>query len=256
MFVPPDLAARDEVLCSTGVSLFTGLCVSGTAGFAIGALSTSGSRVFADCETDRSFGPSAARAPAARISSSVSLGGADFFSRGLDLCGVGVVDSEASCSEGCGVCVERSDFFSRATITSCACIFPMRTTLKSITGKNRFSMTPPDKRFSPFTTLFHETLPISTRRTLLHVNHRQRKPQLQFVFEVNLDVMHPVLLKLHAAKIMDVGRVAFHFFELELDLCLRDYLLFVHAHEARFLVKFAGAAAPAGPNAEPKIIDR
>jgi len=153
MFVPPDLAARDELLCSTGVSLFTGLCVSGTAGFAIGALSTSGSRVFADCETDRSFGPSAARAPAARISSSVSLGGADFFSRGLDLCGVGVVDSEASCSEGCCVCVERSDFFSRATMTSCACIFPMRTTLKSITGKNRFSMTPPDKRFSPFTTL-------------------------------------------------------------------------------------------------------
>jgi hypothetical protein len=38
-------------------------------------------------------------------------------------------------------------------MTSCACIFPMRTTLKSITGKNRFSMTPPDKRFSPFTTL-------------------------------------------------------------------------------------------------------
>jgi hypothetical protein len=46
----------------------------------------------------------------------------------------------------------RSDFFSRATITSCACIFPMRTTLKSIGGKNRFSMPPPVKRSSPFTT--------------------------------------------------------------------------------------------------------
>ena len=69
-------------------------------------------------------------------------------------------------------------------------------------------------------------------------------------------MMHPVLLKLHAAKIMDVGRVAFHLFEHELDLRLRDYLLFVHAHEARFLAKFAGAAAPAGPDAEPEIIDR
>jgi hypothetical protein len=45
-----------------------------------------------------------------------------------------------------------SGFFSRATITSCACIFPMRTTLQSIARKNRFSMMPPDKRFSPFTT--------------------------------------------------------------------------------------------------------
>jgi hypothetical protein len=29
----------------------------------------------------------------------------------------------------------------------------MRTTLQSITQKNRFSMMPPDKRSSPFTTL-------------------------------------------------------------------------------------------------------
>jgi len=152
MFVPPDLAGRDELLCSSGVSLFTGRCVSRAAAFGIGAASSSGSRVFVDCETDRSFGPSAARAPAARISSSVSLAGTDFFSRELDLRGAGVADSEASCSDGCGVCVGRSDFFSRATITSCACIFPMRTTLQSIARKNRFSMTPPDKRFSPFTT--------------------------------------------------------------------------------------------------------
>jgi hypothetical protein len=147
-----DLAARDELLCSTGVSLFSGLCVSATVEFGSGALSTSGSRTFADSET-RSFDPSAARAPAARISSSVSLAGTDFFSRDLDLRGAAGLDSEASCSEGCGVCLGRSDFFSRATITSCACIFPMRTKLKSIAAKNRFSMTPPDKRFSPFTTL-------------------------------------------------------------------------------------------------------
>jgi len=69
-------------------------------------------------------------------------------------------------------------------------------------------------------------------------------------------MMHPVLLKLHAAKIMDVGRVAFHLFQHKLDLRLRDYLLFVYAYEARFLAKFARAAAPAGPDAEPEIIDR
>ncbi len=151
MFVPRDLEGRGELLCSTGVSLFTGLGVSATVGFGIGALSTSGSRVFVDCETDRSFDPSAARAPAARISSSVSVAGTDFFSRGLGLCGAGVGDSEASCSEGCGVCVGRSAFFSRATITSCACIFPMKMAPQSTARKNRFSMMPPDKRFIPFT---------------------------------------------------------------------------------------------------------
>ena len=151
MFVPRDLEGRDELLCSTGVSLFTGLGVSATVGFGIGALSTSGSRGFVDCGTDRSFDPSAARAPAARISSSVSFEGADFFSRDLDLRGAGVGDSEATCSEGCGVCMGSSVFFSRATITSCACIFPMRMTLQSTAQKNRFSMMPPDKRFSPFT---------------------------------------------------------------------------------------------------------
>ena len=153
MFVPRDVEGRGELLSSTGVFFFTGLCVSATVGIGTGALSTSGSRVFVDCETDRSFDPPAARAPAARISSSVNLAGADFFSRDLDLCGAGVVDSEGSCSDGCGVCLGRSDCFSRATITSCACIFPMKTTVQSITRENRFSMMPPDKRFTPFTTL-------------------------------------------------------------------------------------------------------
>jgi hypothetical protein len=32
-----------------------------------------------------------------------------------------------------------SVFFSRATITSCACIFPMRMTLQSIAPRNRFT---------------------------------------------------------------------------------------------------------------------
>ena len=151
MFVLRDPAGRDELFCSIGVSFFTGLGVSATVGFGTGALSTSGSRVFVDRETDRSFDPSAARAPAARISSSVSVAGADFFSRDLDLRGAGVGDSEASCSAGCGVWVGTSGFFSRATTTSCACIFPMKMTLQSTARKNRFSMMPPDKRFSPFT---------------------------------------------------------------------------------------------------------
>ena len=151
MFVLRDLEGPDELLCSTGVSLFTGLGVSATVGFGIGALSTSGSRVFVDCEPDRLFNPSAARTPASRISSSVSVVGADFFSRDLDLRGAGVGDSEATCSEGCDVCAGSSGFFSRATITSCACIFPMRITLQSTARKNRFSMIPPDKRFNPFT---------------------------------------------------------------------------------------------------------
>jgi hypothetical protein len=120
-------------------------------GFGIGALSTAGSRVFVDCKPDRAFNPSAARAPAARISSSVSVAGADFFSRDLGLCGVGVGDSEVDCSKDGGVCVGSSGFFSRATITSCACIFPTRMMLQSIVGKNRFSMMPPDKRLTPFT---------------------------------------------------------------------------------------------------------
>jgi hypothetical protein len=151
MFVPRDLEERDELLCSTGVSLFTVLGVSATVGFGVGALSTSGSGVFVDCETDRSFPPPAARAPAARISSSVSVAGADFFSRDLDLRGAGVGDSAVSCSDGCGACGGGSGFFSRATITSCACIFPMRMALQSTVPKNRFSMMPPDKRSRPFT---------------------------------------------------------------------------------------------------------
>jgi hypothetical protein len=96
MFVPRDLAGRDELLFSTGVSLLTDLGVSATVGFGTGALWSSGSRVLVDCDPDPSFDPPAARAPAARISSSVSFAGADFFSRDLDLRGA-AGDSEAGC---------------------------------------------------------------------------------------------------------------------------------------------------------------
>ena len=151
MSVPLDLEGREELFCSKTVSFFAGLGVSATVGLGIRALSTSGSRVFVGCETDRSVKPSAARAPAARISSSVRVAGLDFFSRDLDLRGAGVGVSEACCSAGCGVCLGISVFFSRATITSCAFVFAMRMMLQITARKNRFSMIPPDKRSSPFT---------------------------------------------------------------------------------------------------------
>jgi hypothetical protein len=156
-FVLRGFAGRDELLCSAGVSLFTGLGVSATVGFGTVARSTSGSRVLVGCETDWSCDPSAARAPAARISSSVSVVGADFFSRDSDFRGVRAAVSVGSSSEGwtacfggSGVCLKGSGSFSRATITSCAYIFPMRMTLQS-NASNRLSMMPPDKRMNPFT---------------------------------------------------------------------------------------------------------
>jgi hypothetical protein len=81
----------------------------------------------------------------------VSFAGADLFWCAFDLCGAAVGDSDAVCSEEAGVSVERPDFFSRATITSCAGVFAAKITLQSTAHKNRFSMIPPDKRFSPFT---------------------------------------------------------------------------------------------------------
>jgi hypothetical protein len=88
------------------------------------------------------------------------------------------------------------------------------------------------------------------------LNYRQGKAQPQFVFEINLDVVHPVLLKLHAAKIMDIGRVPFHFFQHELDFGLRNYLLFVNAHDPRSLPKFSRPATPTRPDAYPHTIYR
>jgi hypothetical protein len=152
------LRGRAELLRSTGVSLFTGLGVAATVGFGAGAFSASGSRVLGDCELDCVFNPPAARTPAARISSSVRLAGADFFSRDFDFRGVGAGVSEGSSSEGwtacfggSGVCLKGSGCFSRATITSCACIFPIRMTLQTNARNNALSKTPPDKRKNPFT---------------------------------------------------------------------------------------------------------
>src|SRR5438876_2641333 len=53
--IPSRVALRGfvgpELLCSTGVCLFTGLAASATVGFGAGALSTSASRAFVGCET-------------------------------------------------------------------------------------------------------------------------------------------------------------------------------------------------------------
>ena len=121
------LRGRTELLRWTGVSLFTGLAVAATVGFGAGAFWASGSRVWLDCELGWVLNPSAARAPAARISSSVRLAAADFLARDFDFRGAGTGVSEGSssgawtaCFGGSGVCLKGSVFFSRATITSCA----------------------------------------------------------------------------------------------------------------------------------------
>ena len=63
------------------------------------------------------------------------------------------------------------------------------------------------------------------------MNYRQRKAQAELIAEINLDVMQAKLLELHPAKIMDVGRVAFHFLEIEIDFGLRDRLGVVRADD-------------------------
>jgi hypothetical protein len=55
-----------------------------------------------------------------------------------------------------------------------------------------------------------------------NLNYRQRKAQPQFFSEINLDVMQSVLLELHAAEIMDVGRVAFYLLQHKLNFRLRN----------------------------------
>ena len=68
--------------------------------------------------------------------------------------------------------------------------------------------------------------------------------------------MQPELLKLHAAKIMNVGGVAFHFLQLKVHFGLGEHILFVCSDDSRLLPELARAAAPTRPNAQPQIIDR
>src|SRR5213082_1660787 len=90
----------------------------------------------------------------------------------------------------------------------------------------------------------------------LNSHDRKRKTQPQFVLQKNLNVMQPELLELDAAKVMNVGGMAFHFLELKFHFRLREHILLVHSDDARPLLEFTSAAAPARPNAQPQIIDR
>src|SRR5947207_4247090 len=54
---------------------------------------------------------------------------------------------------------------------------------------------------------------------------------------------------------MCVRRVAFRLLWVEVNLRLRYDLLLIYANNARFLPKFARAAAPTRPDAEPDVID-
>ena len=65
-----------------------------------------------------------------------------------------------------------------------------------------------------------------------HSHHWQRKTQSQLVLQINLNVMQPELLKLHPAKVMDVGGVPFHLLSLELHLRLRQHLLLIYSDDA------------------------
>ena len=89
-----------------------------------------------------------------------------------------------------------------------------------------------------------------------HLDDRQREPQPQLVSQIDFDVVQSVLLKLHPAKVMDVGGVPFHFLEDKFHFGLGDDLRFVHADNARFLPEFSRTAAPACPDTKPHIIYR
>ena len=137
---------RDALLCSTGVSLFNGVGLSGTVGVGAGAISESDPPALVDCGRGWLSCASAARAPAIRICSSVGIAEADFFWPDLGLARSGAGDSGGLCSEDGVACLRASGLVSRATITSCACIWPERIKLQSTAPKNAFSTTGRERR--------------------------------------------------------------------------------------------------------------
>src|SRR5438552_18642930 len=89
----------------------------------------------------------------------------------------------------------------------------------------------------------------------LNSHDRKRKTQPQFVLQKNLNVMQPELLELDAAKVMNVGGMAFHFLELKFHFRLREHILLVHSDDARPLLEFTSAAAPARPIDKRKLMN-
>jgi hypothetical protein len=159
-----------------------------------------------------------------------------------------LVASSDSESDGCDAGATRLGalgFVSRATTTSCARICPAIANPQSKAVKafvpikaaviEEFSAIgklliracarmPHLASADHWTTLCRmcdRKLPRSARRAR-NLNYRQRKAQPQFFSQINLDVMQSVLLELHAAEIMDVGRVAFHLLQHKLNFRLRN----------------------------------
>jgi hypothetical protein len=187
-FSGPELGRRVVLVCSERVSFFAGLGVSGTAGLGVVAASESDWPDLFLCDGLGLFSRSAARAPAIRICSSVGSGDADFLrDLGLGRSGSGVADSEGVCSGGGAACLGASGFVSRATITSCARVWPTRMKLQSSTMKNPRGINRRDKQLQPV------RKPPFTKRRLSSwprdLDHRQGKTQPQFVFQINLNVM-------------------------------------------------------------------
>jgi hypothetical protein len=183
-----ELGRRDLLVCSERVSFFAGLGVSGTTGLGVGAASESDWPDLFVCDGLGLFSRSAAMAPATRICSSVGSADADFLrDLGLGRSGSGVADSEGVRSGGGAACFGASGFASRATITSCARGWPTRMKLQSSTMKNPLGVNGRDKQLQPV------RKPPFTKRRLSSwprdLDHRQGKTQLQFVFQINLNVM-------------------------------------------------------------------
>jgi hypothetical protein len=134
------------------------------------------------------FSRSAARAPAVRICSSVGSAEVDLLLRGFGLVcsGSGVAGSGGVCSGGGAACLEGSGFASRATITSCPCVWPTRMMLHSAM-KNPRGINRRDKQLQPV------RKPPFTKRRLSgwprDLDHRQWKTHSQFVFQINLHVV-------------------------------------------------------------------
>jgi hypothetical protein len=149
-FAGRELGRRDVLVCSERVSFFTGLGVSGAAGLGAGAASESDWPDLFVCDGLGLFSRSAARAPAFRICSSVGSADVDFLrDLGLARCDSGVADSEGVCSGGGAACLGASGFVSRATITSCARVWPTRMKLQSSTMKNPLGINRRDKQLQP-----------------------------------------------------------------------------------------------------------
>jgi hypothetical protein len=141
---------RDVLGCSDGVSLFLdGLGVSKTGGVDFGAASESGSVDLFVCDGFGLFNRSAAFAPAFRICSSVGSADVDLLLCDFGLGCSGVADSDEACSGGGGVCLEACGFVSRATITSCACVWPTRMNPQSKVTNSAVRIYRRDKQLRP-----------------------------------------------------------------------------------------------------------